>query len=105
MSVQKIASIIESYSDGLVQSASAQLESGLTNVMTSATENFGIEDIIPHEIMATSSGNTVDVTLTVHGAWRRTLHENPRFSGYKFLERAWLEHRDDIVQQIINNAL
>jgi len=98
MSVQKIIGIIESYGDGLVQSASTQLETGLAEVMASATENFGIEDSIPHEITAIPSGHAVDVSLTVHGAWRRTLHENPRFRGYKFLERAWLEHRERIIR-------
>ena len=103
MSVQKIAGLIEGYGDGLVQSASAQLESGLAEVMASATQNFGLEGSIPYEINVTARGNLVDATLSIHGAWRRALHENPRFRGYKFLERAWLEHRDDLLQQIINN--
>lgn len=100
MSMQRIADIIEGYADGLVQSASSQLQGGLADVMAEATENFAIEDNIPHEITAISSGDTVDVSLSVQGAWRRALHENPRFRGYKFLERAWLEHRDDIVQNV-----
>ncbi|MCL2673703.1 MAG: hypothetical protein FWE92_00055 [Defluviitaleaceae bacterium] len=98
MSVRKIIGIIESYGNIPVQSASAQLESGLAEVMAAATENFGLEDSIPHEITVTPNGHAVDVSLSVQGAWRRDLHENPRFRGYKFLERAWLEHRERIIR-------
>ena len=99
MSIARITSILKSYA-GTVNSSSAHIESGLAEVMVSAAENFRIEDPIPHGITTTADDQGVTVRLAVPGAWRRKLHENPRFGGYKFLERAWLKHREDIVMSV-----
>ena len=101
MSMQRIVRILENYG-GLAHSSAEQIERGLAGVMTTAAKNFRIEDDIPHEITTTTDHDGVTVNLGISGAWRRALHENPRFRGYKFLERAWLEHRDDIVRLIVD---
>jgi len=80
--------------------AAGLVERGFTDVMATAADNFRLEDMIPHEISTVTYHDGAVVTLSVPGVWRRALHENPRFHGYKFLERAWLEHRGDIVRSV-----